>query len=88
MDLDKKNGGKPWLEAEGTELSSVDEHGTFIDCGHKSKAPPPRDCKKIRVRVAHAIAHDGGHKARLVARGDLAHISLHSVCSDDVSLES
>ena len=51
MDLDKENGDNLWLKAEGTELSSVDEKVTFFNCDHKSKAPPPRDYKKIRVRI-------------------------------------
>ena len=87
MDIDKQNGNTKWRGAEETELKSVDEYDTFQDCGHKSRAPPPRDYKKIKVRMVFAVKHDGRHKARLAARGDLTDVPIHSAYSGVVSLK-
>jgi len=48
---------------------------------------PGSDFKKIRVHVVHAVKHDGRHKARLVAGGDLTETPIDSACSSVVSLQ-
>jgi len=84
LELDRVNGNTMWIDAETTELNQIDECKSFIDKGvgfnHGS------DYKRIRVHMAHAVKHDGRHKARLVAGGHLAETPVNSVCCSVVSL--
>ena len=49
-------------DAEGLEVSQVDEHNAFKDLGKGGN--PGQDYKKIKVHMAHAIKHDGCHKVQ------------------------
>jgi hypothetical protein len=52
-------------------VKQVDEYDTFEDKGNRYKPGP--DYKKINVHIVYAVKHDGRHKLRLVAGGDLSH---------------
>jgi len=84
LELDRVNGNTMWTDAEMTELKQIDEHKSFVDkgVGHN----PGSDCKRIRAHMAHAVKHDGRHKARLADGGLLAETPVDSVCSSVVSL--
>jgi hypothetical protein len=53
-----------------------------------STIPSTTKFKKIRVHVVYACKHDGCHKARLCANGNLTEIPINSVYSGAVSLKS
>jgi len=84
LELDRVNGNTMWTDAETTELNQIDEHKSFVDKGVGFN--PGSDCKRIRVHMAHAVKHDGRHKAQLVAGGHLAETPVDSVHSSVVSL--
>jgi len=84
LELDRANGNTMWIDTETTELNQIDEHKSFINkgVGHN----PGSDYKCIRVHMAHAVKHDGRHKARSVAGGHLAETPIDSAYSSVVSL--
>ena len=49
-------------------------------------APVPEGHKNIRVHMVYDVKHDGRHRARLVANGQLTDIPIDSVYSGVVSL--
>ncbi len=67
-------------------MDQLHEHNTFQDKGIGTT--PGEGFKQIRVQLAHAVQHDGRHKARLCANGNLTEIPAHSVYSGVVSLKS
>jgi hypothetical protein len=71
---DKRNGNTLWADAATLELTQIDDYDTFIDKGHHSKVKAPAGYKKIRVHQIFNVKHDGRHKVRLVADGQLADI--------------
>ena len=73
-------------DATKLELEMVDSYQTFADLGHKSKAKIPTGYKKIRVHLVFDVKHDGRHRARLCADGNLTEVPLESVYSGVVSL--
>ncbi|MEE4662268.1 MAG: reverse transcriptase domain-containing protein, partial [Halieaceae bacterium] len=88
MELDKQNGNSKWKESVALELGQIDEYKTFIDQGHKSVAIIPEGYKRIFVHLVFDVKHDGRHKARLVAAGNLTAEPVESVYSGVVSLRS
>ena len=86
IELDKQNGNNKWQEAMTLELDQLQEYNTFRDLGKGSKPPP--GYKRIHVHFVFACKHDGRHKARLVANGNLTEPPLESVYSGVVSLRS
>ena len=60
------------------------DYDTYKDKGFQAKPPP--GYKKIRVHFVFDVKHDGRHKARLVADGNLTEVPLTSVYSGVVSL--
>jgi hypothetical protein len=48
---------------------------------------PPTGFKRIRVHIVYDVKHNGRHKARLVADGNLTDIPLDSVYSGIVSVQ-
>ena len=56
----------------------------FKDIGKFS--PVPEGYKNIRVHMIYDVKHDGRHRARLVANGQLTDIPIDSVYSGVVSL--
>ena len=83
MELDKRDGGNLWAEAESRELNQIDEYDTFTDLG---KGARPKDHRKIRVHMVYDVKPDLRRKARLVAGGHLTPTPIHSVYSSVVSL--
>jgi Reverse transcriptase (RNA-dependent DNA polymerase) len=69
------------------ELGQIDEYITFIDKGHNTKVDPPSVYKRIIFHLVYDVKHDGRHKARLVADGNLTDIPLDSEYSGVVSLQ-
>ena len=65
------------------EIHSFD---TFKDKGKNGKAPEGH--KRIKVHMVCAIKHDGRHKARLVANGNVTNPPCDGVCSGVASLRS
>ena len=86
IELDKQNGNTKWQDAMALELAQLQEYSTFRDLGKGSKPPP--GYKRIHVHFVFACKHDGRHKARLVANGNLTDPPLDSVYSGVVSLRS
>jgi hypothetical protein len=84
---DKINQNTNWQDVVGLEFGQIDECETFQDIGHKSRARPPHGYKKIHVNFVFDVKHDGRHKARLVADGQLTEVPLVSVYSGVVSLQ-
>ena len=62
----------------------MEAYQVFKDHGHK--ATPPPGYKVIRAHLIYDVKHDGRHKARSVADGNLTDIPDDSVYSSVVSL--
>jgi hypothetical protein len=72
---------------EQLEMDQLHECNTLNDKGIRTT--PGEGFKKIRVHLACASKHNGRHKARLCANGNLlTEMPAHSVCSGVVSLKS
>ncbi len=84
--LDKLNGNDKWQSATKLEMDQLHEYDTFHDKGIGTT--PGEEFKKIRVHLVYACKHDGRHKARLCANGNLTEIPINSVYSGVVSLKS
>ena len=63
------------------------EDEPYKDLGHKSKAKPPTDFKKIRVHFVCDVKHDGRHKQILAIDGHLIEVPSSSVYYGAVSLK-
>ena len=63
------------------------KHETYKYLGHKSKAKPPTDFRKIRVHFVFDVKYDGSHKSRVVSDGHLTDVPLSRICSGVVSLK-
>jgi Reverse transcriptase (RNA-dependent DNA polymerase) len=88
MMLDARNGNtSKWKDASELEFGPLSEYQTFKDLGHCKNASPPPGYKKIRVHLVVDVKHDGRHKVRVVADGQLTDIPLDSVYSGVVSLQ-
>jgi Reverse transcriptase (RNA-dependent DNA polymerase) len=84
VELDKVNGNTKWKDAEVTERSQLFKYHTFVDKGKGGVAP--NGYKRIRYQMIYDAKHDGCHKARLVAGGDLTDPNTDNVYSGVVSL--
>jgi hypothetical protein len=84
--LDKLNGNEKWQNCTKLEMDQLHEYDTFHDKGIGTA--PGEGFKKIRVHLVYAVKHDGRHKARLCANGNLTEIPIDSVYSGVVSLKS
>ena len=69
MYLDSINGNTKWAGAEKKERDEVASFSTFRNLGRGVKLPP--GYKMIMVHMVYDVKHDGRHKARLVANGNL-----------------
>jgi len=67
--IDTENGNTLWQDAVTTELSQLDEYGTFLDKG--KKAPIPDGYRRIKLHLIFDCKHDFQRKARMVARGHM-----------------
>jgi len=86
MYLDQLNGNTKWRDAEIKEVDEMNEIGVFRSKGRN--APVPSNFKLIRVHMVYAVKHDGRHKARLVANGNLTGPPTEANYSGVVSLRS
>jgi hypothetical protein len=84
--LDKLHGNDKWQSTTKLEMSQLHKYDTFHDKGIGTT--PGEGFKKIRVHFVFAVKHDGRHKARLCANGNLTEIPVNSVYSGVVSLKS
>jgi hypothetical protein len=84
MDLDKKNGNNFWQEAEATDMRQFLEYITIIDKG--KNCTPTSNYKNICCYMVYDVKHDGRHKDRLVAGGNLTDPNTESVTSGVVFL--
>jgi hypothetical protein len=84
--LDKLHGNDNWVAATKLEMDQLHEYDTFHDKGVGTT--PGEDFKKIRVHLVFVVKHDGRHKSRLCANGNLTEVPLNSVYSGLVSLKS
>ena len=84
MELDRKAGNNKWAESTRLEFQQLDDYGTFEDRGFRGELPP--DFKKIKLHVVYDVKHDGWHKARCVANGNLTDVPLEGVYSGVVTL--
>ena len=67
-------------------MIQMDDYTVFKDMGLFSETGIPIGFKKIRVHLVFAVKHDGRHKSRLVADGNLTDIPLESVYAGVVSI--
>ena len=86
MYLDKINGNTKWADSEKRECDEMDGIGAFRSLGVGAKVPS--NYKLIKVHVVYAVKHDGRHKARLVANGNLTGPIIESNHSGVASLRS
>jgi hypothetical protein len=84
--LDKLHGNDKWQKATKLEMGQLHECNAFQDKGVGTT--PGEGFKKIQVHLVCAVKHDGCHKARLCANGNLSETPVKSVCSGAVSLKS
>jgi hypothetical protein len=84
--LDKLHGNNKWQKATKLEIGQLHEYDTFQDKGIGTT--PGEGFKKIRVHLVYAVKHDGRHKTRLCANGNLTETPVNSVYSGVVSLKS
>jgi hypothetical protein len=84
VQLDAHNGNMLWQECKELKMQQLYQHQTFKDIG--TGTPPPEGYKWIKVPLIYAVKHDGRHKARLCANGNLTDIPIDSVYSGVVSL--
>jgi hypothetical protein len=84
VQLDLQNGNTLWQECTELEMQQLHQYRTFKDIG--TGTLPPEGYKRIKVHLVYAVKHDGRHKARLCANGNLTDIPIDSVYSGVVSL--
>ena len=85
MRLDKLNGNTKWANATKQEMDCMANYQVFQDIGYKAKTPS--NYQRIRVHLIYDVMHDGRHRARLVANGNLTDVPTESVYSGVVSLQ-
>ena len=95
LELDKLNGNSRWYDATKLELQQIMDYHVFEDKGEAKYDPKtkriingPPGYQKIRVHLVFATKHDGRHKARLVAAGNLTPDPVESIYSGVVSTRS
>jgi hypothetical protein len=81
--LNKFHGNDKWKTATKLEMDQLHDYDTFHDKGVGTT--PGEEFKKIQVHLVFAVKHDGRHKSRLCANGNLTEIPISSVYSGVVS---
>ena len=84
--FDERNGNDKWKSATQLEMIQLKEYDTFIDKGIFRPDKIPEGFQKIKEHLVFAVKHDGRHKARLVANGNLTETPTDSVYAGVVSL--
>jgi hypothetical protein len=74
------------MNAVDTENGQLFEYETFADKGHRNDNVAPEGYKRIRCHYVFDVKHDGRHKARFVADGNLTDLPLDDVYSGVVSI--
>ena len=75
LDADNKN--TKWQDATKLEMQHMNGFKVFKDLGIYGKTP--EGYKQIHVHLVYDVKHDGRHRARLVADGNLTDIPVDSV---------
>ena len=86
LEFDERNGNTKWQDANAMEHDQLSEYEVFIDKGKFHEGKIPEGYRKIKVHTIFDVKHDGRHKARVVANGNLTDVPLESVYSGVVSL--
>ena len=93
LQLDEQNGNSKWYDATKLEMDQINEYKVFqdhekaqIDPKSRKVSNAPDGYQKIRVHLIFAVKHDGRHKARLVAGGNLTPDPIESIYSGVVSI--
>jgi hypothetical protein len=86
LTLDEQNGNTKWQDATSLEMAQLDDYDTFLDKGIFTVTKIPVGFKKIRIHLVFAVKHDGRHKARMCADGNLTDVPANSVYAGVVSL--
>jgi hypothetical protein len=81
ISLDRRNGNKKWQDANQLEFDQLDDYQTFQDIGHNMTARPPAG-----FNLVFDVKHDGRHKVRCVADGQITDIPVDSAYSGVVSI--
>jgi len=84
--IDAMNGNTRWVDSTNLEMQQLDDYDTFIDLGEADLVPIPEGFSRITVHLVFAVKHDGRHKSRMCANGNLTPVPLNSVYSGVVSL--
>ena len=84
--LDTQNNNTRWVDSEHLELQQLFEYEFAHDKGFGDKMLA--GYTKIKCRMICAVKHDGRHKARFMAGGDLTKEPEESVYSSVTSLQS
>ena len=82
--LDRLHNNTKWQDCTKLEMDQLAEYKVFVDIGKDT--PIPKGYQKIKVHLVYACKHDGRHKARLVADGNLTDVPVDSVYSGVVSI--
>ena len=79
LEFDKANGNTLWEESIKKELDQIIDYKTFkiLEAGSQ----PPKDHTYVSLTLLFVVKHDGRHKARLVAGGDLIDPATEDVYS-------
>jgi len=85
MQLDAASGNTKWKAAINTELAQIIEYPTLRIKGKERKA---QRTINLFDAIFFDVKHDGQHKARYVAGGNLTDPPLDSIYSGVVSLRS
>jgi hypothetical protein len=86
IEFDVRNGNTKWQDANRLEHGQLSEYKVFLNKGKFHEGNIPEGYCKIKVHTIFDVKHDGRHKARVVANGNLTDTPLKSVYSGVVSL--
>jgi hypothetical protein len=86
IEFDERNGNTKWQDASRLEHGQLSEYEVFLIRGKFHEGNIPEGYRKIKVHTIFDVKHDGRHKARVVANGNLTDTPLESVYSGVVSL--
>ena len=85
LEFDKRNGNTKWQDANVLEHGQLSGYKVFKNRGEFHEGKIPEGYRKIKVHTIFNVKHNGRHKARVVANGNLMDTPLQSVYSGIVS---